>query len=67
MHPATGRRAALYLDRRIAAAATVKTAKSDVDLLRRALAYFGTPDERLDLYRLFGMDLPPPEGREFKD
>jgi hypothetical protein len=34
--------------------------RADVSLLRRALAYLGRPDERLDLYRLFGMDLPPP-------
>ena len=39
----------------------------EVYQLTEALAYLGEPDQRLDLYRLFGMDLLPPRGREFKD
>ncbi len=34
---------------------------ADEDLLIKALAYLGEPDLRLDLYRLFGMDLPKAE------
>jgi hypothetical protein len=38
-----------------------KTAAFEVDQLTKAIAYLGEPDERLDLYRLFGMDLPTDE------
>jgi len=37
----------------------VRTAMRNIRLLEKALAYLGEPDLRLDLYRLFGMDLPP--------
>jgi hypothetical protein len=49
------------LSLRAAAAARrkVRTAKWAVDQLTKALDYLGEPDPRLDLYRLFGMDLPP--------
>jgi hypothetical protein len=56
-----GRYSRLLLAQQVSkqARALVKTAKADVDLLCWALAYLGEPDPRLDLYRLFGMDLPP--------
>jgi len=38
--------------------AKVPSAKTDIRMLRKALTYPGQPDPRLDLYRLFGMDLP---------
>jgi hypothetical protein len=62
------------LDRllRLAAAGTFGTPKARKEVKRQArqaaweayqlteaLRYLGEPDERLDLYRLFGMDLPP--------
>src|SRR5262249_16994773 len=34
----------------------LRRGESDVALLKRALAYLGQPDPRLDLYRLFGME-----------
>ena len=37
----------------------VRTAKWTINQLGKALTYLGEPDPRLDLYRLFGMDLPP--------
>ena len=37
----------------------VRTAKWAVNQLTKALDYLGEPDPLLDLYRLFGMDLPP--------
>jgi hypothetical protein len=37
----------------------VRIAATNVRMLQKALAYLGEPDARLDLYRLFGMDLPP--------
>jgi hypothetical protein len=36
----------------------VRTKKSNIHRLKKALAYLGEPDHRLDLYRLFGIDLP---------
>jgi hypothetical protein len=50
-----------------AAKRAVRKAAWEVDQLTKALEYLGEPDERLDLYRLFGMDIPPPRGREFTD
>jgi hypothetical protein len=43
-----------------AAPDVIRKMRANVRLLRRALAYLGRTDERFDLYRLFGMDLPPP-------
>jgi len=55
----------LFQEAAAAARAKVRRARSDVELLRKALAYLGEPDPRLDLYRLFGMPLPPepPKGQ----
>jgi len=41
----------------------VEMIRSNIGLLEKALAYLGEPDPRLDLYRLFGMELPiePPK------
>jgi hypothetical protein len=36
----------------------VRSTKTDIRMLQKALAYLGQPDLRLDLYRLFGVDLP---------
>jgi hypothetical protein len=36
----------------------VRSAKSEIRALRKLLTYLGQPDSRLDLYRLFGVDLP---------
>jgi hypothetical protein len=42
----------------------VRKAAWGVYQLTEALRYLGEPDPRLDLYRLFGMDLPePPKGQ----
>ncbi len=46
------------------ARAMVRAKKANVDKLRRAIAYLGEPDPRLDLYRLFGMDLPAEPSKE---
>ena len=35
-----------------------------IRLLRKALDYLGEPHPRLDLYRLFGMDLPSTEPKQ---
>jgi hypothetical protein len=44
----------------------VRTAKWAVNQLTKALDYLGEPDPRLDLYRLFGMDLPPEPPRQLQ-
>ena len=36
----------------------VRSAKSEIRMLRKLLTYLGQPDPRLDLYRLLGVDLP---------
>jgi hypothetical protein len=36
----------------------VRSAKSEIRMLRKLLTYLGKPDPRLDLYRLLGVDLP---------
>jgi hypothetical protein len=38
--------------------AKVRAAKTNIRILQKALAYLGQPDPRLDLYRLFGVNLP---------
>lgn len=36
----------------------VRSVKNEIRMLRKLLIYLGQPDPSLDLYRLFGVDLP---------